>query len=68
MRVNISLHDGVDLDRFSDQLTETGIRVSKKMEILNMLTAEIPDQTTLHQVRAMKGVRAAEPDRQVHAV
>ena len=68
MRVNISLDDGVDLDRFCDRLTETGIHVSNKMNLLNMLTAEIPDQNTLHQIRAMEGVRAAEPDRQVHAV
>jgi hypothetical protein len=68
MRVNISLHDGVDLDRFSDQLAETGVQVSKKLKMLNMLTAEIPDEATLKQVRGMQGVRAAEPDRQVHAV
>ena len=68
MKVNISLHDGVDLNRFSDQLSSTGIRVSNKMDMLNMLTVEIPDQKTLQQVRGMQEVCAAEPDREVRAI
>jgi len=67
MQVNISLNDGFDLDRFSERLSEIGATVSQKLKFLNTLTAEIPDQR-LQEVRAMEGVRSAEPDHQVHAV
>jgi hypothetical protein len=67
MRVNVVLDDGLDLDSFSERLSEKGIPVSQRLKMLNTLTADVPDHQVA-EVRAMVGVRAVEPDREVHAV
>jgi hypothetical protein len=68
MIVNVAVHDGYDLDRVSERLTQAGVKVGRKMRVLNMVTAEIPDPAKLDEIRLIEGVRAAEPDQENYAL
>jgi hypothetical protein len=67
VRVNISLHENVDVDRFAEQLAAAGIKVSQQLKMLNIVTAEI-GENRIEEVLKMPGVRAVEPDRPVMAL
>ena len=68
MTVNVALHEGYDLDNVSEKLAQAGIKVGRKLRMLNMLTAEIPDPAKLEEVRSIEGVRTVEPDQEKYAL